>query len=84
MKEVRADIRCKLLSGLAACRERSKKQGRELTKGYCYFTAGVINSIEVDECRHALRCITQSRKTGELTAETFLPWDLLERMDESI
>lgn len=84
MKEVRADIRRKLLSGLAACRSRAHKQGRELTKGYCYFTAGVINSIEVDEVLHTLRCITQSRKTGELTAETFLPWDLLERMDESI
>lgn len=84
MKEVRADIRRKLLSGLAACRSRAKQQGRELSKGYAYFTAGVINSIEVDEVAHALRCVTQSRKTHELTAETFLPWEYLERMDENL
>ena len=82
MKEVRADIRRKLLWGLADCREKARKNNRELTKCFCYFTASAINSIVVLEESKKVRCLTQSRKNGDIVAESYVPYDLIERMDE--
>ena len=83
MKNVRADARAHLLWGLDEARKRATANGREKTQGWCYMTARAIHNIEVDEENRVLHCTTVSREGNKLIAETYLPWELLERMDSS-
>jgi len=79
MKNVRQDVRRKLLWGLLEARKKAVENGRPATTGWCYFTNSAINQIEVDAARDALHCQTVSRATGKVIAETWLGYELLER-----